>query len=786
MKAGLKAYLVTFIISLNFLSYCAFSQDRSKLESAVTENELRVIFIYNFTKYVEWENMDDIEEFKIGILGKDLITNVFNSLAASKKVNGKPIRILNFKSVEDIRKVQILYVNKKYQYDLSKVLDKMYGNNTLLVSANYPFNQSMINLIIIDNKMNFEVNEGIIERERLKVSPGLIKLAIKSSSTWEDLFNQVEKSLEEEKKVVKLQKDEIIKQQNEITKQIEAIKRQSQEIKEQQNEIVIQKKEITEQKSRLFDLVKEIDVQQKILAEKIKVLSEKEIEIKNQHQKISDQQGRMALQTNILGEQQKNITHQKNLMQDQKDKINKQLAQLEAQKVIMYLFIAVMIISLMAIFLFYRSYRIKKEANRKLEEKNVAISAQNVEIESQKKIVEQKNKVLEKLSIVASETDNSVIIMDARGNLEWANDGFTKLLGYTFEEFRKEKGTNLKKISGNPEIEKLLNEIVSERKSVIYEAPSKTKNGKEIWLQTTLTPIFKEDGSLKRLVAIESDITVRKNAEDEIIKQKEVVEKKSHELSIALDDIIKSIAYAQKIQRAILPHDSYIKKHIKNSFVLYKPKDIVSGDFYWFNHIDNKSIIAAVDCTGHGVPGAFMSMIGHSLLNSIVIENRITQPAEILNNLKHGIIGVLKQSGKIGEAQDGMDIALCSIDSKAGTLEYAGAYNPLFIYRKKDLIEIKPDKQPVGISYKKTDESFTNHEVSLKKDDTVYMFSDGFIDQFGGNYNKRYMTRRFKELLEEIHTLEMEEQHKILEATIEKWQGEFEQIDDITVIGFRI
>jgi serine phosphatase RsbU (regulator of sigma subunit) len=272
----------------------------------------------------------------------------------------------------------------------------------------------------------------------------------------------------------------------------------------------------------------------------------------------------------------------------------------------------------------------------------------------------------------------------------------------------------------------------------------------------------------------------------EVVAQKEEIEMKSQ-------DITDSINYAQKIQEAILPSNSEIKKSLPNSFILFKPKDIVSGDFYWYSKKGNKALIAAADCTGHGVPGAFMSMIGTSLLNEIVNDTGVTQPAEILQSLKEGVIKALKQTGDAGTQKDGMDIALCAFDFDKGVVEYSGAYNSLFLIRDNQLEETKADRMPIGVYSDDQGKKFTNHEIKMKKGDVFYLFSDGYVDQFGGPKGKKFMGKRFKALLMELFNKKMDEQRQEMDDIIEDWKAHydedgsnFEQMDDILVIGVKV
>jgi ligand-binding sensor domain-containing protein/serine phosphatase RsbU (regulator of sigma subunit) len=249
-------------------------------------------------------------------------------------------------------------------------------------------------------------------------------------------------------------------------------------------------------------------------------------------------------------------------------------------------------------------------------------------------------------------------------------------------------------------------------------------------------------------------------------------------------DITDSINYARRIQQAILPLESQILKSLPDSFVLFKPRDIVSGDFYWFAQIEGKSILAVVDCTGHGVPGAFMSMIGNSLLNEIVYEKKITEPAKILNYLNDGVRLALKQDQENNETHDGMDIVLISLEGKQ--LEYAGAHRPLYIINKETLKEIAADKFAIGGIQSGNAKMFTNHTLELKENDMIYLFSDGYVDQFGGDKGKKFMSKRFQELLLTIQTRSATEQKEILNDTIEEWKKNIEQVDDILVAGIRI
>ncbi|MGJ3234028.1 AAA family ATPase [Marivirga sp.] len=264
----------------------------------------------------------------------------------------------------------------------------------------------------------------------------------------------------------------------------------------------------------------------------------------------------------------------------------------------------------------------------------------------------------------------------------------------------------------------------------------------------------------------------------EVVEQKEIIEKKN-------ENITASIKYAERIQSAALPTNESISESLKENFIYFKPRDIVSGDFYWFAKTEYKIFIAAIDCTGHGVPGAFMSLVGESHLTSIVKQNNILQPGKILDHLHDAIQRSLKQDET--NNQDGMDAALCAIDIKANTLEYAGANNPLVeVDKEGEMKIIKANKMAIGGKRKtRKNDRFTNHKIDLTKGSTYYIYSDGYADQFGGPDDRKFMVGKMKKLLQEIAHEPMEKQKSILDDRFESWKGQQSQVDDVLVIGFR-
>lgn len=290
-------------------------------------------------------------------------------------------------------------------------------------------------------------------------------------------------------------------------------------------------------------------------------------------------------------------------------------------------------------------------------------------------------------------------------------------------------------------------------------------------------------------------------------KSKEELEKIVEERTAALkhkeQEVTDSIRYAHRIQLSIIPTQHHVKTLLPQQFIFYKPKDIVSGDFYWVEKSNDKILFAAVDCTGHGVPGAMMSVIGMNYLNQAVNDKKLSKPSEILQVLDAGVNATLRQSYDPNAVKDGMDLALCSLDYKSLKLEYAGVFNSLCIVRKNiketyvpkherevfygtDLLEIKPDKLPIGNNPDGITDVFINHGFQLQKNDCVYIYTDGYADQFGGPKGKKFKYNQLKELLISHSHLDIQEQCQILDKTFNQWRGDLEQVDDVLVIGVKI
>lgn len=601
----------------------------------VMDNQSKAVYIFDMARYIDFgPGFKDSSVFKIGVLDKEseLFWAMGNLSRTRKTIQDKPVQLVAFRDEDKILHTQILFVNKNSGFNLNKIKAKLAGHQTMLITEGFEFRESMINFVVVDGKPKFEANEAMIEKAGMKVDELFLGLAIKTQEDWEKLFVVTDADLQVQKETVR----------------------------QQQEEIERQKQEILKQKALLDSLDKEITLKEQTLNEKQKVLNA-------QYAQISKQQGEISSQKKVILVQQQEVQVQKDTLQNQKAKISVQLAriddqlkkiseqdsrikmQLEAiekQKLILYFVLfALLLVSFLGYYI-YRSYKIKKEANIRLEEKNRIISLQKDEIEAQRDLAE------------------------------------------------------------------------AQRDQIAYQ--------------------------------------------------------KKH--------ITDSIMYAKRIQTALIPSLELFSDKLEH-FVLYKPLAIVSGDFYWVNSFENKQIIIAADCTGHGVPGAFMSMLGITMLNEIVSGKHIYMPDQIAENLRNGVIRSLGQVVDEDTVKDGMDIAICLIDFGENALYYSGANNPLYLVRGGELIHYRADKMPVAIHYKM--QPFTLHKIDLQKGDAFYIFSDGYADQFGGPNQKKFMSAKLKETLVEMAGQPMLKQGERLNEIFEQWRGDSSQVDDVTVIGVR-
>lgn len=441
------------------------------------------------------------------------------------------------------------------------------------------------------------------------------------------------------------------------------------------------------------------------------------------------------------------------------------------QKSSIFSLIGIFMIGCILTFMLAWSFLQKTKDNKTLEQTNKKIAQQKEEIESQRENLLNYTKELERMSLIARETDNAIRVFDDKGNTIWVNPGYTRLYGYTLEELQNDNSLGFS--TKNPiDIKKIIRTWDYEKQSISLESEIRNKWKIKLWVQTTMSPIYDSISmDIKQIVAIDTNITTQKKAQQDIIKMNE--------------EITASITYAKHIQDSMLTPITVLTNHYPNSFCYYKPRTIVSGDFYWMTEENNRLVVACADSTGHGVPGAFLSLIGISFLSKIVNERGITQPAIILNQLRMNIISHLHQSQSDLLAGDGMDMSIISIDKRNGMMEFAGAMNPIYIMRDDRIIELKPDRMPVGY-YDNEDRAFSSSKVAIKSGDQFYMFSDGYYDQFGGYEGLKMKTQKFKEILRECCHKSNEEQIAILDREFDNWKGKHEQVDDILIIGIQI
>jgi serine phosphatase RsbU (regulator of sigma subunit) len=304
-------------------------------------------------------------------------------------------------------------------------------------------------------------------------------------------------------------------------------------------------------------------------------------------------------------------------------------------------------------------------------------------------------------------------------------------------------------------------------------------------------PLSEEDVLGHALLKMRSELAERervleakvKERTEEMVRQKEEVERQSRKVVELYKNVTDSIRYAKRLQESILPSEARIKELLPENFVLYRPKDIVSGDFYWIEPVAGKVVFAIVDCTGHGVPGAFMSLVGYNGLNQVVKERGIIRPGKVLADLNRIAFEMLHKD-RDQFMRDGMDMAFCCLDPATRMLEFAGANSPLYLVRDGQVQQFAPDKMPIG-GFDLGEHTFFDHRIQLIEGDAVYLFSDGYADQFGGAKGKKFLYRRFRELLLRIEGEPMERQKSLLIEAMNDWRGAQEQVDDILVLGMR-
>ncbi len=326
---------------------------------------------------------------------------------------------------------------------------------------------------------------------------------------------------------------------------------------------------------------------------------------------------------------------------------------------------------------------------------------------------------------------------------------------------------------------------------ILYFVLRKYREAQSLQLRLSRKMIKKNHLIIQKNTALSTKNTELKDLKTELDQQNEELQAYIEEVSSQRDqiasrnqEIIQSITYAQKIQSALIPKGKNIYSFFDDFFVLNKPKDILSGDFLWTTQYEGKIIVAVADCTGHGVPAALLSVLGISALNEIVLAHQNLHPNQILNYLREKVVVALSQSDGDELTKDGMDISLLMFDKQTLMLEYAGAYNPLVIIRDNQIISFDGDRMPVGVF--EAEKQFSNHEIQVQKEDLIYLFSDGYVDQFGGAKNKKMKRKHFKELLVKVYTLPLPAQKERFAMFFSEWKGNEEQVDDVLILGLKV
>ena len=387
------------------------------------------------------------------------------------------------------------------------------------------------------------------------------------------------------------------------------------------------------------------------------------------------------------------------------------------------------------------------------------------------------NNILEQLNTL-------ILVVNQLGQVEFVSPSAKRLLGYEPQTLLGEGWWDLTRINreqrfiNKSEVINLFN-FQKEFKPLSFERALTASDGSEKWILWNIS--INEN---KTLIGIGHDITKQKLFEKKLAEKNLELENAYKDSKLVNKDITDSIIYAKRIQSAIMPEEDGLKKYFPNNFIHFKPKDIVSGDLYWYHKKGNKIFLSAIDCTGHGVPGAIMSVIANSIIRDTIIKRGVEDPGDILHSIDDELLSVLSKENDHAVTSDGMDIALAVFDFDTNTLAFAGAYRPLILLRDNEIIEFKGSRYPIGF-YESGNKKFDSIKIPFKKDDRFYLFTDGYIDQFGGEFNKKLNRKRFYDLLLNSNDMEMEEQKSFLDYALNNWKQDELQTDDILVIGIK-
>ena len=788
------------------LLLCAFvgSAQQNKPQqrtSALPREQINVFWLMNFSKYVEWPN-DTADDLIVGVFGNASLE--YHRLKAMQTTgatfNGRKYKTIRYANVSKIEYSHILYVNRHDLQFLADINDKIKGQPTLLVTDSCSSDYAdlfMVNLVLQSRTNQFQVNinkatdAGLKISQRAVVEGGSRVDVERINQAMEDELIKKEKELQDKEWELDQKKEEIYQMSMSNDFQEEENSRKQQQIEEDKKEIAAQSHiadslmaAAEKLQSKLIRDKASLDVQQREQANKEQLHQQSLIELNDVQDKVRQRESSIEDQKKILANKQKQSA--------QNDKENNLIG------------LGILIFLVLTIIVFINN-SINKKRNRELVAVNDRIDSQKEHIRAQSDQLKLINKELEKLSIVASQTDNGVVIMDNEGNVEWVNHGFENLTKLTLEDLRKNNTLTFTSLySSNDKIEEIKSKCLNNCEPIIFECQFTTADGKNIWLQSTLTPILNENNQITRLVTIDTDISKIKEQELSIIAQGKTLSIQRDELAMQkefiseqLDNINTSIKYAKTIQDTVMPLDVNLSKYFKY-FGLFIPLQTISGDFYWFTRVpdnDNLTFTAAVDCTGHGVPGAFMTVIGARLLSEIIVEHNYHDPKDILTQLNLSLVKALKQD--VGDESleinnDSMEICLCCFDRKSETeyeLTFSGARRPLYVYRTdtQEFITLKGDAKTIGgmKSKRNVETEFTDQKLTLHTGDIIYHTTDGFVDQHDAEM-KKYGNERFVTLLKTHAHRDLAIQKELILSEFERQVQNSSQTDDITVFAVKL
>jgi PAS domain S-box-containing protein len=427
--------------------------------------------------------------------------------------------------------------------------------------------------------------------------------------------------------------------------------------------------------------------------------------------------------------------------------------------------------------------------NRYVDAQNVVLAEHGLMISTVRDVTDRKQleQGIRKLSRAVEQSPASVMITDLDGNIRYVNPKFEAATGYTSAEVVGRNPRFLK--SGHTSTNEYADlwQTISKGETWTGELQNKRKDGTVFWERASIGAVFNENGEIMEYLAVKEDITELKEALDTLEQR---VMERTHSLHLATDELstsnqelMESIRYAQRIQMAILPSENELKSVITQCFVLFEPRNIVSGDFYWCHDTGKRAFLAMGDCTGHGVPGALLSVIGMELLDKIVIESGISQPGKVLEGLDTAVQRLLKRHEMDVVMNDGMDIAFVCFDHEDSTLHYANAQSFGLLVSKGVCTELEPQKLSIGGHASQADKVFVTRQLPFAKGDRLYLFSDGYCDQFGGPHGKKFMRKNLRSRIMELQGQSMHQQREALRQSYLDWMGSEFQVDDVTVIG---